>query len=118
MSDKIFYAAFFRSRPFTFIFTMGGFMFGALYWYLLAKSEKISFSDNRIIYSQGLLSKNDIECDLSRVSSVQVRQSVGQRIFGAGDVIVNTAGDRPEIEALGFANPNEIKKAIDEARSS
>ena len=117
MSEKIYYAAMFRSRPFTFIIGCM-LIFPPLYWFLLAWSEKLTFSDGRIIYSRGLLSKNDTECDLNRVSSVQVRQSVGQRIFGAGDVVVNTAGDVPEIEALGFANPNEIKKAIDEARRS
>ena len=115
MTEKIFYAAMFRSRPFTFIIGCATIIL-PLYWFLLARSEKITFSNGRIIYSKGLLSKNDTECDLSRVSSVQVKQSVGQRIFGAGDVIVNTAGDVPEVEALGFANPNEIKKAIDEAR--
>lgn len=117
MKEKIYYAAMFRSRPFTFIIGCM-FVFPPLYWYLLSRSERITFSGDKIIYSKGLISKNDTECDLGRVSSVQVRQSVGQRIFGAGDVVVNTAGDVPEIEALGFANPNEIKKAIDEARRS
>jgi hypothetical protein len=37
--------------------------------------------------------------------------------MGAGDIIVNTAGDVPEIEAIGFVSPNEIKKAIDAQRS-
>ena len=116
MSEKVYNAAMFRSRPFTFI--IGAcFLFPVLYWFLLSRSERINISGNRITYSTGLLSKNDVECDLSRVSSVTIKQSVGQRIFGAGDVVVNTAGDVPEIEAFGFANPNEIKKAIDAARS-
>jgi uncharacterized membrane protein YdbT with pleckstrin-like domain len=116
MNEKVYNAAMFRSRPFTFIIGCF-FLFPPLYWFLLSKSEKLTVSNGRITYSKGLLSKNEIECDLKRVSSVQVKQSIGQRIFGAGDVVVNTAGDIPEIEALGFANPNEIKKAIDSERS-
>ena len=116
MEDKIYYAAMFRSRPL--IFIIGAcFLFPVLYWFLLSRSEKLTISGNRITYSTGLLSKNAVECDLSRVSSVKIVQSVGQRIFWAGDVIVNTDGDKPEIEAYGFPNPNEIKKAIDAARS-
>lgn len=116
MEEKVYYAAMFRSRPFTFII-LAMTMVMPLYWYLLSKSEKLTIANGRITYSHGLLSKNDTECDLSRVSSVQVKQSLGQRIMGAGDIIVNTAGDVPEIEAIGFVSPNEIKKAIDAQRS-
>ena len=116
MEEKVYYAAMFRSRPFTFIILAATFVM-PLYWYLLSKSERLTISNGRITYAYGLLSKNETECDLSRISSVQVKQSLGQRIMGAGDIIVNTAGDVPEIEAIGFANPNEIKKAIDAQRS-
>lgn len=116
MEEKVYYAAMFRNRPLIFIM-LAATVVMPLYWYLLSKSEKLTITNGRITYSYGLLSKNNTECDLSRVSSVQVKQSLGQRIMGAGDVIVNTAGDVAEIEAIGFVNPNEIKKSIDAQRS-
>lgn len=114
MSDqKEFYAAFFRSRPLLFIITAGGFMVWWIVWLIDARSRKLTIENGRIIYSHGILSKNATECKLERVSSVQVTQTLGQRIFGCGDVIVNTAGDVPEIIAQGFVNPNKIKQMID-----
>jgi uncharacterized membrane protein YdbT with pleckstrin-like domain len=114
MTDqKEFYAAFFRSRPLLFIITAGGFMVWWIVWLIDARSRKLTIANGRIIYSHGILSKNATECKLERVSSVQVTQTLGQRIFGCGDVIVNTAGDVPEITAQGFVNPNKIKQMID-----
>lgn len=111
--QQVFYAAFFRSRPFIFCITLGGLGVWWIVWLIQARSKKLTVANGRITYSHGILSKNAIECKLERVSSVQVTQSVGQRIFGCGNVIVNTAGDVPEIIALGFVNPNIIKQTID-----
>lgn len=111
--QQTFHAAFFRSRPFTFIITVGGFFFWWIVWLIQSRSEKLTIDNGKITYNTGIISKNAVECKLERVSSVQVRQSVGQRIFGCGDIIVNTAGDVPEIVALGFVNPNKIKQIID-----
>ena len=111
--QNTFHAAFFRSRPFTFILTLGGFGIWWVVWLLRSRSEKLTVENRKIIYNQGIISKNAVECKLERVSSVQVRQSIGQRIFGCGDIVVNTAGDVPEIIAIGFVKPNQIKKVID-----
>ena len=114
MADQqVFNASFFRSRPFIFCITLGGFFMWWIVWLIEARSRKLTIANGRITYSQGILSKNATECKLERVSSVQVTQTFGQRIFGCGDVVVNTAGDVPEIIALGFANPNKIKQMID-----
>jgi uncharacterized membrane protein YdbT with pleckstrin-like domain len=82
-------------------------------WLIEARSRKLTIADGRVVYSHGILSKNVVECKLQGVSSVQVTQTIGQRIFGCGNVIVNTAGDIPEIMAQGFVNPNRIKQIID-----
>jgi uncharacterized membrane protein YdbT with pleckstrin-like domain len=114
MSDsQEFNASFFRSRPLTFILTFGGLGMWWIVWLIEARSRKLTIANGRITYSHGILSKNATECKLDRVSSVQVTQTFGQRIFGCGDVIVNTAGDVPEIIAQGFSNPNIIKQMID-----
>ena len=114
MSEQsVFHAAFFRSRPFLFIFTLGGFLVWWLVWLIQSRTKTITIANSRITYSTGILSKNTTECKLSSISSVQIVQSVGQRIFGCGDVIVNTSGDVPEVVAKGFVNPNKIKQIID-----
>lgn len=112
--QNTFHAAFFRSRPFTFIFTLGGFFVWWIVWLIQSRTEKLTIANGKIIYNNGIISKNVVECKLERVSSVHVRQSLGQLIFGCGDIVVNTSGDVPEIIALGFVDVKKIKQIIDD----
>ena len=112
-NSHVFYGAFFRSRPFTFILTLGGFFVWWLVWWLEARSKKIIVGNGKISYSSGILSKNIVDCKIEKITTLQIRQTFGQRIWGCGDIIVFTAGDIPEIVATGFLAPNKIKQLVD-----
>ncbi len=83
-----------------------------LWWYLQAKSSKLTVFENEILFEKGLLSKERSEVNIGIVRTVRVKQSFFNRIFGVGTVSIFTAGDNPEIVAKGMPDPNRIRELI------
>ena len=54
---------------------------------------KMTILDDRLRYETGLMSKTTRTILMSRVQDVTVHQRIGQRIFGVGDVSIETAGE-------------------------
>ena len=104
-------AAFFRSRPFSFVF-FGWSVFPLIFWYVQSLSNKIILEGNTILYEVGILSKNRTEIEIDKIRTIKVVQSLSDRIFGAGDIELYTSGDDPEIILRGFPSPNVIKDAL------
>ena len=59
---------------------------------------KLTVLDDRLRYEAGLFSKTTRTMELSKVQDVRVDQSLGQRIFGIGDLSLETAGETSRIE--------------------
>ncbi len=104
-------AAFFRSRPISFVL-LGWLIIPLVYWFLKSKAEKIVVEDGEFLYETGILSKTRTELNLSKIRSVKLKQGLSDRIFGCGDVEIYTAGDSPEVTAKGFPNPNVLRDVI------
>jgi len=104
-------AAFFRSRPLSFVL-FGWFIIPLIYWFLESKAEKLVVEDAELLYEKGILSKDRTELKLSQIRTVKVKQGLSGRIFGCGDVEIYTAGDSPEVTAKGFPNPNVLRDVI------
>jgi uncharacterized membrane protein YdbT with pleckstrin-like domain len=68
--------------------------------------------NGEITLEEGLLSKGRTEVDITTVRSVKVHQSLMNRLLGVGNVSVFTAGDSPEISAVGMPRPQEFKDII------
>lgn len=83
-----------------------------LWWYLQAKSSKLTVFENVILFEQGLLSKERAEVSTSIVRTVRIKQSFFNRIFGVGTVSIYTAGDNPEIVAHGLPDPDRIRELV------
>ena len=60
--------------------------------HLLNRLTKMTILDDKLRYERGLLSKTTRTILISRVQDVTVHQRIGQRIFGVGDVSIETAG--------------------------
>ncbi len=109
--------AMFRNNPFGFILAVLlcvagiGFVI-LLYWYLKTKATHFEIGDREIALTEGLLSKERTELSLASVRTVKVRQSFFQRLFGVGNVMIYSAGDKPEIEVHGLPDPNQIHELI------
>jgi len=119
--DEIQYTAspaMFRNNPILFIASVlliAAFGLGLLIllvWYVKCKSEVLTITQDELHYVRGILSKSRSEIRLSSIRSLQVDQSLFQRMFGTGDIKIYTAGDNPEIVVAGMPNPHEIRELI------
>ncbi len=74
-------------------------------------STEIVVTDRRVIYKRGLLSRFTAEMNISRIETVDVKQSITGRIFNYGTVVVRGTG--AGIEPLRrVGHPIRLRNAI------
>jgi uncharacterized membrane protein YdbT with pleckstrin-like domain len=83
-----------------------------LVWYVSTKMDHLAIKEDEIVWSHGLISKQYTEISLSSVRTTRVKQTLMQRIMDAGDVMIFTAGDRPELYIRGLPEPHRIRELI------
>jgi uncharacterized membrane protein YdbT with pleckstrin-like domain len=81
-------------------------------WWLDCLTTAFELSGEKVYFSRGIFSKNRCELDRSRIKSVRVHQTLLQRLTGVGDILIYTAGDKPEIVARGMRAPNELRAML------
>lgn len=64
-------------------------------WFKLWTTE-IDVSDRRIVYKRGLIWQLAVEMNMDKVESVDVDQSVLDRLFDYGDITIRGTGTGPE----------------------
>jgi len=70
--------------------------------------------DDKLRYETGLLNKTTRTILISRVQDLEVHQRVGQRIFGVGDLSIETAGETSRLTICEIDRPQEIADHINE----
>ncbi len=74
-------------------------------------TTELVLTDRRIITKRGLISRDTVEMNLSKVESVRVNQGLLARVLNYGDVTV--IGTGASLEPLrGIANPLELRKQL------
>ena len=86
--------------------------FNLLRWWLACLVDRLEIRPNEILWTHGLLAKNYTEINMGSVRTVRVHQSLLQRMLGAGDLVIFTTGDDPELAVRGLPRPNEIRDHI------
>ena len=81
-------------------------------WWVGARFEHLAIRENEVVYTRGLLNKEYTETNMSSIRTVRVTQSLLQRLLGAGDIVIFTTGDLPEISVKGLPRPREIREHI------
>ena len=70
-------------------------------------------SEDRIFCVKGFLNIHEEEVLLYRVRDMELRMSLGQRIFGVGSVIVHSSDKTmPTLELKNIRIPREVKEMI------
>ena len=70
-------------------------------------------SEDRIFCEKGLLNLHEEEVLLYRVRDLELRMSLGQRIFGVGSVIVHSSDKTmPTLELKNIKIPLEVKELV------
>jgi uncharacterized membrane protein YdbT with pleckstrin-like domain len=79
---------------------------------------KMTILDDRLRYETGILSRNARTVQLSKVQDVTVHQRIGQRIFGVGDLSIETAGKSSWEAIVNIDRPQEIADHINQLSES
>jgi uncharacterized membrane protein YdbT with pleckstrin-like domain len=75
---------------------------------------KMVILDDKLRYETGALGKTTRTILISRVQDLTVHQSIGQRIFGVGDLSIETAGESSRLTIPAIDRPQEIADHIQE----
>jgi uncharacterized membrane protein YdbT with pleckstrin-like domain len=67
---------------------------------------------NRVVVEKGVLSKDIKEIFCTDIQSIEVTQTVMQRLFGIGSIVIGNAAADWEEEAEGIPDPNGLKELI------
>jgi len=95
----------------------------ALLFFLIRYAQWVTtdfvLTTDRLIYRKGVVSRQGKEIPLERVNDVSYQQTMVQRMMGAGDLMVESGGERGQSQFGHFAHPqdiqNEIHRAIEAA---
>jgi uncharacterized membrane protein YdbT with pleckstrin-like domain len=69
-------------------------------------------TSDRVIFRHGVIGKSGIEIPLERVNSVHFRQSVFERIIGAGDLLIESGSDYGQQRFTDIKNPDQVQRLI------
>ena len=88
----------------------------ALVWfvqnYIRWTSENFVVTTDRVIHRFGILAKSGIEIPLDRINTVFFNQSLFERILGAGDLGVESAGEGGQQTFEAVRKPNLVQQEI------
>jgi uncharacterized membrane protein YdbT with pleckstrin-like domain len=73
---------------------------------------KTTVTADRLRYETGLLSKSTRTIQLSKVQDVRVDQSLRQRIYGVGNIAIETAGEASRLTLANVDNPHALADEI------
>lgn len=88
-----------------------------LLWYPVRKviawaTSHFVVTSDRIIHRQGLVAKNSMEIPLEAINDVRFHQSVFERMIGAGDLIIESAGTAGREVFEDIRKPESVQKTI------
>lgn len=69
-------------------------------------------TSDRIIYRTGVLSKHGRDIPLERVNDITSNQSLFERIIGAGDLLIESAGERGQQTFSDIPHPDHVQHEI------
>lgn len=75
-------------------------------------STNFVVTDQRVIFRTGVFAKRGIEIPLDRVNTVHFNQGVLERILGAGDLLIESAGTEGQQRFTDIRNPDKVQQQI------
>ncbi|MGB0995972.1 MAG: PH domain-containing protein, partial [Acidimicrobiales bacterium] len=93
---------------FLFLGALGFFGFTYLQW----TTTNFVVTNERLVSRKGVISKEGIEIPLDRINTVFFNQSIFERIIGAGDLGIESAGEGGRQEFTDIRRPNLVQNEI------
>ena len=75
-------------------------------------------TSQRVIFRQGVFSRRGVEIPLDRVNNVNFAQSFLERMFGAGDLLIESASEDGQQLFSDIRHPEQVQNLIHEAIQS
>jgi uncharacterized membrane protein YdbT with pleckstrin-like domain len=69
-------------------------------------------TSDRLITRMGIIAKRSKEIPLERINDVAFSQSIFERLVGAGDLLIESAGERGQERIANVRNPEQVQLAI------
>src|ERR1700733_15858683 len=85
--------------------------------HLQRQTVKLTLAGDKLRYETGLATKSMRIIQLSKVQDVRVLQSFSQRVFGVGDISIETAGENSRLVVENLDRPRELAEQIKGASS-
>jgi uncharacterized membrane protein YdbT with pleckstrin-like domain len=88
----------------------------ALLWFLVRYAKwtttNLALTSDRLIYRSGVVAKQGIEIPLERINTVFSNQSMFERIIRAGDLVVESGGERGQQSFKDIPKPLGVQNEI------
>jgi uncharacterized membrane protein YdbT with pleckstrin-like domain len=69
-------------------------------------------TDDRVIFRTGMLSKHGVEIPLERINNINFNQRIFERIIGAGDLEIESAGREGQSHFEDVRHPDGVQQEI------
>ena|SRR5260221_9668095 len=83
--------------------------------YLKWRTTDFVLTTDRLVTRQGILSRQSREIPLDRINDLACHQSLFERVIRAGDLMIESAGERGQEKFSHFGNPFELQNAVHRA---
>jgi uncharacterized membrane protein YdbT with pleckstrin-like domain len=81
-------------------------------WY----TTRYVLTNERLITRTGLVAKSGVEIPLERITNVNFSASMFERMLGAGDLLIESAGSAGQSEFANIPKPDEFQTVLYKAR--
>ena len=85
-----------------------------LKFHIRNRLTKMTILDDKLRYETGFLSKTTRTILISRIQDLTVHQRVSQRIFGVGDLSIETAGETSRLTIPDIDRPQDIADRVNQ----
>ncbi|MEX2256733.1 MAG: PH domain-containing protein [Acidimicrobiia bacterium] len=69
-------------------------------------------TDQRVVYRTGVLSRHGVEIPLDRINNINFHQRLFERMIGAGDLEIQSAGDAGTTQFENVRHPDGVQQEI------
>ncbi len=76
------------------------------------RTTELVVTGDRLIYRTGILAKSGREIPLERINDITFSQSIFERIIGAGDLLIESGGERGQQTFTDILKPQRVQNEI------
>ena len=75
-------------------------------------TDNFAVTSDRIIHRHGLIAKHSMEIPLEHINDVRFKQTIVERMIGAGTLVIHSASESGRQEFANVRNPEHVQKTI------